>query len=103
MHRIQELWFHYTLNLLRKNVTVYREYSDRLFFLTDELNANSTVFIITFHRYRASSLRVAKEAKKRGAQVLAITDSVLSPIASHADTLVSLGLGQQSTIDVSVP
>lgn len=97
------LWFKYSLHLLRSNVTVYREDTDHLFYLSDEIDADWVVVILTFHRYGSDSINIANVAKENGATVIAITDSHLSPIAAHTDLLIPLEFEQQSTLDLITP
>lgn len=97
------LWFKYTLHLLRANVSVYREDTDSLFYLSHELDKDWAVVVLTFHRYGTDSLKIAETAKVKGASVIAITDSLLSPIAQFADLLMPLEIEKQSTIDIVVP
>lgn len=43
------------------------------------------VYGISFPRYSSSTVRALEFVKSRGAKVIAVTDSALSPIARHAD------------------
>lgn len=97
------LWFKYSLHLLRSNVSVYREDVDHLFYLSNEINSDWVVVVLTFHRYGSDSLNIAKMAKANGATVIGITDSHLSPIAAHTDLLIPLEFEQQSTLDLITP
>lgn len=53
------------------------------------LSSGDVVFVITLARYCKSAIEFAALAKKRGATVIALTDSIVSPLAEHSDyTLV---------------
>ncbi len=52
------------------------------------LNENDVFMAISFPRYSKSIIRGVEYAKSRGADVIALTDSINSPIAAHADQVL---------------
>ncbi|WP_167578007.1 MurR/RpiR family transcriptional regulator [Ammoniphilus sp. YIM 78166] len=97
------LWLGFTLNILRGRTKTYRPDADNIFLLSSEMDPTWTVVVLSFHRYAKESLEIAKKAKERGAKVIAITDSLLAPVASHADVVLPLEIEQTSTIDITAP
>lgn len=49
-----------------------------------ELNSKAILLIYDFRRYSDATLRLAEEAHKKGAQIILITDTYLSPISKYA-------------------
>lgn len=49
-----------------------------------ELTSKSILFIYDFRRYSDATLRLAEEAHKKGAQIILVTDTYLSPISKYA-------------------
>lgn len=54
---------------------------------------------ISFPRYSSRTIEVTQYAKEQGAQVIAITDSAISPIASIADHYISAKSSMASFVD----
>ncbi len=52
------------------------------------LNENDVFMAISFPRYSRSIIKGVEYAKRRGADVIALTDSINSPIAAHADQVL---------------
>lgn len=78
------------LNLIRGNVhTVTHSISD-IFESLFRVEKDDLVIGIGFPRYSSKTLEALDYAKTQGAKVLAITDSLLSPLASYSDyTLIA--------------
>jgi DNA-binding MurR/RpiR family transcriptional regulator len=78
------------LNLILDNVrTVSTGVSD-IFEQLLRVGSDDLVFGISFPRYSTRTVEALKFAKSRNAKVIALTDSLLSPLASNADyTLVA--------------
>ena len=84
-------FFAYHLNIILNNVTILDmtsagEMLERLMWITED-----DVFIgISFPRYSKRTRNAVEFARKRGANILALTDSIASPIAEKADcTLIA--------------
>ncbi len=78
------------LNLIRGNVhTVTHSISD-IFESLFRVNKDDLVIGIGFPRYSSKTIEALDYAKSQGAKVLAITDSLLSPLAAYSDyTLIA--------------
>lgn len=78
------------LNLIRGNVhTVTHSISD-IFESLFRVGKDDLVIGIGFPRYSSKTIEALDYAKTQGAKVLAITDSLLSPLASYSDyTLIA--------------
>lgn len=80
----------YYLNLILDNVKVVSYGVSGLFEQMLTLGADDCVIGIGFPRYAMRTLETLDYAKNKGATIVSITDSVLSPLASRADyTLVA--------------
>ncbi|MGJ9457948.1 MurR/RpiR family transcriptional regulator [Oceanobacillus sp. CF4.6] len=89
-------WFSYNLNYILGNATLYRPENDAG--LLDLLPKKSCIVIFSFFRYALDTIRLAEEAKKKGINVIVITDSWASPITDHADTVISLTIHDTKTL-----
>lgn len=77
------------LSFIRKDVYRLQE-AGAVFEQLVTLNSEDLVVLISFPRYSRLTVDIAEFARERGARTLALTDSVLSPIARLADiTLVA--------------
>ncbi|AZU64408.1 MurR/RpiR family transcriptional regulator [Neobacillus mesonae] len=92
-------WLSFALNIVRGNAHLVQPGVDDINFLFSKLNNQSIFVAITFHRYSSMTLDLAKLAKKQGAYIIGITDSVLSPLEEFADTLLPINLSSTSTLD----
>ncbi|PLR95764.1 MurR/RpiR family transcriptional regulator [Bacillus sp. T33-2] len=94
-------WFSFSLDLVRGNVRMFRPDTDDVLLRIGELNEDSTLVAFSFHRYALETINIAKEAKKRGAYVIAITDSKVAPIRAHSDISFTVQLPVKSTLDAA--
>ncbi|MHC0035386.1 MurR/RpiR family transcriptional regulator [Pseudoneobacillus sp. C159] len=94
-------WFSFSLDLIRGNVRLYRPDIDDIILRIREMDPNSVFVAFSFHRYALETINIAKEAKRLGAFVIAITDSEVAPIREHADVLLTIQLPKKSTLDVA--
>ncbi|GHH99379.1 MurR/RpiR family transcriptional regulator [Neobacillus kokaensis] len=92
-------WLSFALNIVRGNAHLVQPGVDDINFLFSKINNQSIFVAITFHRYSSMTLDLAKLAKKQGAYIIGITDSVLSPLEEFADTLLPINLSSTSTLD----
>ncbi|MET3506220.1 MurR/RpiR family transcriptional regulator [Halalkalibacter oceani] len=88
-------WFSYTLGFMLANIRLMEEktFEQELLNMTE----NSVLIAISFPRYHKDTYRLAELAREAGAQVIAITDSELSPICK----LASLSLFAKTNRDQS--
>ena len=78
------------LNLIRGNVHMATHSISDIFEVLFRVGKNDLVIGIGFPRYSSKTIEALDYAKSQGAKVLAITDSLLSPLASYSDfTLVA--------------
>lgn len=78
------------LNLILDNVRVVSRGVSDIFEQLLRVGDGDLVIGISFPRYSTRTIEALKFSKDRGARVVAITDSLLSPLASHADyTLIA--------------
>ncbi|WP_243297338.1 MurR/RpiR family transcriptional regulator [Bacillus litorisediminis] len=94
-------WFSFSLDLIQGKVKQYRSNHDDILLLFSEMNCNKVLVAFSFHRYALETINLAKEAKKRGAYVIGITDSAVAPIREHCDLLFPVELPVQSTLDAT--
>ncbi|MDD6772053.1 MurR/RpiR family transcriptional regulator [Inconstantimicrobium porci] len=78
------------LNIILDNVRVVSSGMSDVFEQMINLNEDDLVIGIGFPRYAMKTINILSFAKSRNAKVVAITDSLLSPLASKADyTLIA--------------
>lgn len=79
----------YYLHLLFENVLLVQATSEgEIFEQMIRIDENDVVIGISFPRYSRKAVKAMDFARKRGAKVVAITDSALSPLAEAADYLL---------------
>jgi DNA-binding MurR/RpiR family transcriptional regulator len=66
---------------------------------TTDLGERDLLVAISFPRYTRKTVEMAEYARGRGARVLAITDSVMSPLARHATVVLSAHSDIESYVD----
>lgn len=64
-----------------------------------DIGPEDTLLVITFPRYSSKAAKTLQYARSKGARVVAMTDSRLSPIASGADALLLAHSGMASVVD----
>lgn len=94
-------WFSFSLDLIRGNVRLFRPDTDDVILRITEMDHNSVLFAFSFHRYTLETINIAREAKRLGAFVIAITDSEVAPIREYSDVLFTVQLPKKSTLDVA--
>ncbi|TWI58203.1 MurR/RpiR family transcriptional regulator [Halalkalibacter nanhaiisediminis] len=80
-------WLTFSLNIVVGNTLLYRGEIEDVNYLLSQIDDNALVITISFPRYTQETFSFVKAAKKKGAQVLAITDDEFSPIGQFADIL----------------
>ncbi|WP_442595390.1 MurR/RpiR family transcriptional regulator [Parapusillimonas sp. JC17] len=78
--------FQYLYRLFRPTVAMLRGDAGTLEMELRALTATDAVVIIGFEPYSRESVRVADAARQAGCRIIAICDSVLSPLAQVADS-----------------
>jgi DNA-binding MurR/RpiR family transcriptional regulator len=74
-----------------------------MFLVSTEIDTSWTVFVLSFHRYAKESLDIARTAQEQGAFVIAVTDSLLAPVAPYANIVIPLEIERTSTIELASP
>ncbi|MDD4690103.1 MAG: MurR/RpiR family transcriptional regulator [Eubacteriales bacterium] len=88
------------LNLIRPNVHVIQSTSaSEMFERLIRVNKKSVVIGISFPRYSLRTTNAIRFAKSKGAKVIAITDSLDSPMADHADYTLASSSDMTSFVD----
>ena len=78
-------WFGNRLNLLLGNTYVVKEFYDPRFDLLNSITDKTVILSIAFARYTKWTYRYAESAKKMGATLVSITDSISSPFFNISD------------------
>ncbi|MFA7572141.1 MAG: MurR/RpiR family transcriptional regulator [Lutispora sp.] len=87
------------LNLIRDNVRVSSHSVTDVFEMLFRVDKDDLVIGIGFPRYASKTIEALDYAKSQGAKVLAITDSVLSPLANYADFTLIAKSNMESFVD----
>lgn len=93
-------WFHFTLNILRSNVSVIPDETPQLIRTIQEVEQDDVMIVISQHRYTKESIQLAQAFYEQGVNVIAITDSQVAPIHDYASFSFVLEQAEQSTIDL---
>ncbi|GGP11112.1 MurR/RpiR family transcriptional regulator [Oceanobacillus neutriphilus] len=93
-------WLHFTLNILRPNVSIIQTDTPELIRTMQEIDEDSVVIVLSLHRYFKEPIHIAEALHKQGITVLAITDSKLAPIQKHCSHSFILEQTEKSTIDL---
>jgi DNA-binding MurR/RpiR family transcriptional regulator len=75
---------------------------DRPTMLAD-FGRRDVIVAIDLRRYQQSTITFGREAKERGATLILITDNWQSPLADHADHVLSVSLDAPHPLDSLVP
>lgn len=90
----------YYMHLLFQNVLLVQSTSEgEIFEQMIRIDENDVVIGISFPRYSRKAVKAMDFARKRGAKVVAITDSNLSPLAETADYLLMARSDIASIVD----
>lgn len=87
------------LNLIRDNVFIATHSISDIFEILFRVNDGDLVIGIGFPRYTSKTIEALDYAKSQGAKVLAITDSLLSPLAAHSDYNLIAKSNMESFVD----
>lgn len=91
------------LRILRPNVLIAPTVSgDRMTSLLD-IGPRDVVGAFDYRRYQRDTIRLAVTAKQQGAKVIAFTDPYLSPLAAHADVILTSSVSSPSPFDALTP
>lgn len=96
-------WLSFSLGLMKDNVHLMRPETEDIIRTISQMNANSVVVIISFHRYLKETIKIAELVRKQKAYIIGITDSVLAPIHVYSDALFPIYSPNKSTLDTVSP
>lgn len=89
------------LRILRPNVRVVSA-GDRISSMLD-VGRGDVLVAFDYRRYQHDTVRLALIAKRQGATLIAFTDPYLSPLAAHADVILTTSVASPSPFDALTP
>lgn len=93
-------FLNFNLKLTAENIKLIAPSSaSEIFEQILSIGKGDVLFVISFPRYSKKAVDAAKYAREQGATVIALTDSALSPLASHADHLLTAESDMVSFVD----
>ncbi|MBW1973660.1 MAG: MurR/RpiR family transcriptional regulator [Deltaproteobacteria bacterium] len=93
------IFFGYTLAKIFPHVDVINDHTVNAHAIINSLNDNSLVFLISFPRYPKKSFELGRIAAQRGAKIIAITNSHISPVVPLANLSFFIPVGIPSYVD----
>lgn len=91
------------LRILRPNVSMVSTVGgDRMGSLLD-IGRRDVVGAFDYRRYQRDTIRITATAKQQGATIVAFTDPYLSPLAAHADVILTSSVSSPSPFDALTP
>lgn len=95
-------WLSLMLRFVRDGVDVMHPQAEDPALAMVKMDSSSVVIVFSFHRYLKETLEIADLAKKRGAFVIGISDSLSAPVSGCCDVLFSMESGS-NTVDKAAP
>lgn len=92
-------YFGYMLGKIFSEVDVLQGHGGMASTICNKLNQDSLVFLISFPRYPKITMELGKFAVRKGAKIIAITNSPISPIVSLATMTFFVPIGIVSYVD----
>jgi DNA-binding MurR/RpiR family transcriptional regulator len=83
-------YFGYNLGKIKENVTTINKDSMDVYNLLLQCSSNTTVFMISLPRYPKKLISLGEVFRKKGASVIGITDSYLSPLKAVSTMLLAV-------------
>lgn len=78
----------FALSNAAKNISYFSSSDEERYEKLNDLNEKDVLISVSFHRYYKDTVDAAAFAKTKGAFIVGITDSILSPIADYCDELL---------------
>ncbi|MCL1699728.1 MurR/RpiR family transcriptional regulator [Lysinibacillus sp. Bpr_S20] len=97
--RLAAQWLHFTLNMLRPNVVLLDFETSEIVRALQEIDEDSVVIILSFHRYFKEPIQFAAEIQGKNCEIIGITDSKIAPITQYATITFVNEQQEMSTID----
>ena len=95
-------WLALMLRFVRDGVHVMHPQAEDPALSMALTDSRSVVIVFSFHRYLKETLEITDLAKKKGAFVIGISDSLSAPVSASCDVLFSIESGA-STVDKAAP
>lgn len=92
-------YFGYLLKKVKESVAIVTRGGSTVYEQLDVLGMGSLVIALGFRRYPNELMEVLRYCKGRGLRILAITDSVVSPVAALADLIQVVEYEGESFVD----
>ncbi|MEY9974247.1 DNA-binding MurR/RpiR family transcriptional regulator [Lysinibacillus sp. RC46] len=92
-------WLYFTLNMLRPNVMLLDFETSEIIRALQEIDEDSVVIILSFHRYFKEPIQFAAEIQEKNCEIIGITDSKIAPITQYATITFVNEQQEMSTID----
>jgi DNA-binding MurR/RpiR family transcriptional regulator len=93
-------FFNFNLGMIQDNVRLVQPTSSsEVFEQILEIGKRDVLIAISFPRYSAKIVNAVKYARSRNATIIALTDSVQSPLAEHANCLLTAQSDMASFVD----
>lgn len=96
-------WLALTLSFAKGNVRLIRPESEDVIQVISQMDEESVVIVISFHRYIKETIEIAKLAYAQQAFMIGITDSMVAPIQPYSHLLFPIYSPNKSTIDAAAP
>lgn len=93
------IYFGYLLKKVKEIVAIVTQGGSTVYDQIGSLDKESLIIAIGFRRYPSELIEVLKYCKGRGLRILAITDSVVSPVAALADLIQVVEYTGESFVD----
>lgn len=91
------------LDMVLDNVQIIRVDMADVFDQIVRIDKDDVLFVISFPRYSRKAYQTSMYAKERRANIISLTDSVYSPVASLADNVLLVKNNMTSFVDSLVP
>ncbi|RDY24294.1 MurR/RpiR family transcriptional regulator [Romboutsia maritimum] len=91
------------LDIILDNVHIIRMDMGDAFEQVVRINEEDVVIAISFPRYSKKSFEIVSYAKRKGAHIISITDSLFAPVASISDNTLLVKSNMASFVDSLVP
>ena len=95
-------WLALMLRLVRDGVHVMHPQAEDPALTMVRTDSRSVLIVFGFHRYLTETIEISRLAKKRGAFIIGISDSLSAPVSAYCDLLFTIESGT-STIDKAAP
>jgi len=93
------VYFGYMLGKIYTNVDILQGHGGMAAAAFNRLNPNSLVFLISFPRYPRVTVDLGQRAAQKGAKIIAITNSPVSPVVPLATLTFLIPIGIVSFVD----